>query len=91
VSEGGEGVVNRANRPFGAGGVCSRVLESQLFPWLARWASVVASGKTALEELDFSHAARVAGSTGQASGVFSVSFVILSWFMDALRKRSEIR
>ncbi len=30
-----------------------------------------------LEELDFSHAARVAGSTGQTSGGVSVSFAIV--------------
>lgn len=44
------------------------VLESQLFPWLARLASRVAPGKVGLEEFDLSHAARVAGSTGQTSG-----------------------
>jgi hypothetical protein len=36
-------------------------------PWFADEASVVAPGKVAIEDLDFNHAALVAGSTGHAS------------------------
>jgi hypothetical protein len=73
-------VGNREKSPFGGGGgsVWSIVLESQLFPWLAKLASLVAPGNAAvLEGFDLSHAARVAGSTGQTSAGFSVSFAIL--------------
>lgn len=61
------------------GCVWSIVLESQLLPWLALLACSVKPGKTSglLPPLFFSHAARVAGSTGQASGGVSVSFDML--------------
>jgi hypothetical protein len=36
-------------------------------------------GKGGFEELDFSHAARVAGSTGHTSAGVSQSFAILLW------------
>lgn len=65
---------------FGGGGIWSIVLESQLFPTLAWLASLVIPGKTAgllLPGLFFSHAARVAGSTGHVSGGVSVSFDML--------------
>jgi len=80
VSDGTEGVINLENSPFAdwGGGVWSIALESQLFPWLAKLASFVAPGKAAvLEGFALSHAARVAGSTGQASAGISVSFAIL--------------
>ncbi len=70
--------MNREKKPpLGGGGVWSIELESQLFPLLARLASLVTPGKASTgEELDFSHAARVAGSTGHLSGGVSVSFAI---------------
>jgi len=83
ASDRGAGVENLEKSPFGdrAGGVWSIVLESQLFPWLAKLASLVAPGKAAvLEGFDLSHAARVAGSTGQTSAGVSVSFAI--WLLD---------
>jgi hypothetical protein len=57
------------------------MLESQLFPLLASFASFVTPGKASGLEppFDFSHAARVAGSTGQTSGEVSVSFAILNY------------
>lgn len=55
------------------------MLESQLFPSFAWLAAAVAPGKGGgFEELDFSHAARVAGSTGHASVGVCASFAILS-------------
>jgi hypothetical protein len=81
-----EGALNLEKSPFdkGAGGVWSIVLESQLFPWLAKLASLVASGKAAvLEGFALSHAARVAESTGQASAGISVSFAILLEYENA--------
>lgn len=83
-----EGVLNLEKSPFGgaAGGVWSIVLESQLFPWLAKLASLVTPGKAAVPEgFALSHAARVAGSTGQASAGDSVSFAILLWDENALK------
>lgn len=66
-------------RPLGGGeGIWSMVLESQLFPALARLASAVAPGKTGFEVLDFNQAARVTWSTGQISAGVSDSFVIFS-------------
>lgn len=65
-----------------AGGDWSMVLKSQLLPLLA---SVVATGKVDLEGLDFSHAARVAGSTGQASAGGSDSFAIVKLGLNALK------
>lgn len=83
VGEGGEGqgVMNREKKLLGAGGGrdWSMVDESQLFPAEAWLATAVAPGKGDLEALDFSHAARVAGSTGQTSAGGS-SFAILPEF-----------
>ena len=62
-------------------GVWSIVLESQLLPLLTWLAAAVALGKGGLAALDLSHAARVAGSTGQASTSGSPSFAILCGFI----------
>ena len=74
------GDVSFEKRPLAleGGGDWSILEESQLFPSLARLASLVAPGKGWGGGFDFSHAARVAGSTGQASAGVSVSFGILS-------------
>lgn len=81
-------VVNREKKPDGAGGVWSIALESQLFPWLARLASLVTPEKGAgFDPLDFNHACRVAWSTGHASGGVSASFVML---MLTARDGSEV-
>jgi hypothetical protein len=79
--EGGEGhgIISLEKKPLGGGEEVdwSMELESQLFPSLAGLALVVAPGKGGLEELDFSHAARVAGSTGQTSAEVSESFAMM--------------
>ena len=56
----------------------SGVLESQPAARLASgsWDGLTPGNASILEELDFSHAARVAGSTGQISGGVSVSFAM---------------
>ena len=83
VSGFGDGVEEdkkREKKPRGAGdaggGDWSMLLESQLLPSLAELAVRVVPEKVGLVELDLSHAARVAGSTGQASAEDSVSFAI---------------
>lgn len=60
----------------GGGGAWSIVLESQLLPLLVWLASAVTPGNAGFEVFDFSHAARVAGSTGQTSAGVSESFAI---------------
>ena len=66
---------------------CARVCS--YFPWLAKLASLVASGKAAvLEGFALSHAARVAESTGQASAGISVSFAILLRYENASKGHS---
>ena len=62
------------------GGVWLIVLESQLLPLLDLLAAAVAPGKgRGFEAFDFSHAARVAGSTGQTSASVSVFLDISLW------------
>ena len=75
---GGGGEVSLEKRPLAFGGGDWSVWdESQLFPSVRRLASLAASGKGWGGLLVFSHAARVAGSTGHTSAGVSVSLDIL--------------
>jgi len=77
VDDGGEGLeVNFERRPGAGGTLWSIEEESQLVPEEEELAWVVAIGKVSTFELDFNHAARVAGSTGQTSAGASVSFAM---------------
>jgi hypothetical protein len=88
--EGAEGVRKREKKLLGAGaGDWSMVDESQLFPGLDWEAAAVAPGKGDLEALDFSHAARVAGSTGQTSAGGSDSFAIAMFDLSVDRREFD--
>ena len=64
----------------GADGVWSTEEESQLVSLPGRGASAVAPGKTGREELDLSHASRVALSTGHFSSWDSGSLAMLAGY-----------
>lgn len=68
------GLVNRERKPVrgAGGGLWSMVFELHSCP-----ASAAVPGKVGLEEFDLSHAARVAGSTGQTSAGGSVSLAMV--------------
>ena len=93
LEEGFEGDMKREKNPRGAGdaggGDWSMLLESQLLPSLAVLAVRVVPEKVDLVEFDLSHAARVAGSTGQVSAEDSVSFAITTYYARELELTSR--
>lgn len=66
-------LVKREKKPDFGGGVWSILLESQL----AALSVGDVPGKAGFEDLEFSHAERVSGSTGHTSGGASVSLVMI--------------